>query len=193
MYKFKISCVGMKGVDILSLTKPIVEDSYKENYLNTIGVSFGITNIFEEDNTLNDETKKITIHMWRMLYDKTVMIGVFPTYIKGSHILLIVFNETSENTLKYMKDLIMVTRKEWGDIPIFLVGNKDFSEQHPEESWNESLIRDFCLEHRCTDLYFLSKEKSESMEDILIDIAEIYSAFYMGLYPNISKGLKYSA
>lgn len=182
----------MKGVDILSLTKPIVEDSYRENYMNTIGVSFGVTNIYEEE-AYNDETKKISIQMWRMLYDRTVMTGIFPTYIKGSHILLIVFNEASDNTFNYMKELIMVTRQEWGDIPIFLVGNKDYSIEHPEEPWNESLIHDFCLEQRCTDLYFLSKDKSESMEDIMIDIAEIYSAFYRGLYPNISKGLKYSA
>jgi hypothetical protein len=191
VYKFKISCVGMKGVDIITLTDPVLQDHYGKSMIDEMGVSFGITNIHnvEEDT----ESKGIRIHMWRMLYDNTYMKNMFSTYIKGSQMLLIVFNETSKDTLNYMKELIAITRREWGDIPIFLVGNKDYADSQPKKVWNESSIRDFCCNQRCTDLYILSKERPTKLEDILIDIAEIYSAFYIHLYPNARDKLKYTA
>lgn len=181
-YKFKILCVGMEGVDIEGLTEPLIGPHYRKQFIKSLGVSFGTTKIIPMDEGTESDAMSLT--MWRMNYEPAFFKLVFPMYVKGTHSLLLFFRDSERETRIQLGELIRVTREDWEDIPIFLIGVPDESQS---TSISKKIMIGFSESHRCADLYFLRNREMVETLTVLTEIADICRALSSTLYSKFFK------
>lgn len=177
MYKFKILCVGMENVDIETLTNPIIGPQYEKQFIKSLGVSFGTTKIIPLDEGTDNDAMSLT--MWRMNFEPSFFKIVFPMYVKGTHSLILFFRDSSVETRIQLGELIRITREEWEDIPIFLVG---VIENGIPLEYSEDVMMEFSVSHRCADIYSFNLNEMTNLLILFTEIADICRAISSTVY-----------
>ncbi|MEM3586123.1 MAG: Rab family GTPase [Candidatus Jordarchaeaceae archaeon] len=113
---FKVIVVGDGAVGKTSLVKKYSENTFKEDYLPTVGAGFATKRL-----TL--EGKEVTYQIWDLGGQPQFRV-VRQNFYKGSRGVLYVFDvsrkETLENLVKWREEV----NKFCGSIPCILIGNK---------------------------------------------------------------------
>ncbi|MBD3352528.1 MAG: hypothetical protein GF364_13655 [Candidatus Lokiarchaeota archaeon] len=188
MVHVKVVCVGMKGVDINKLTDPLLTRHLGSSYLKNLGMSLGRAKFqfFERGKKVSE----LFTHMWRMHADSIVMRAMFPRYIVGANILIIIFKDTKISTFSEMNELIRITREQWGDIPIFLIADLTETRKGSRCNFDEAYLHRFYSNHKCTDLLYLSREENIDMENLFINILGIYDAMRHSCRLNVGSDMR---
>ncbi|MHC1592122.1 MAG: GTP-binding protein [Candidatus Helarchaeales archaeon] len=118
IYSFKIVCIGSPAVGKTSLINRFVTNSFKEKYIETIGV-----NILLKE--LKVDSKTVQLSCWDVA-GQTHFGRVRNMYYRGAQGALIVFDLTRPSTYLDVGDFHedLKTALNNKDIPIVLIGNK---------------------------------------------------------------------
>ena len=113
----KLIVVGDFAVGKTSLCKRFALGSFKEDYKPTIGVDI-YSSRFEIPNKA-----KVVLNIWDTAGQERFR-KLYPKYYKGAKAALVVYDITSRPTFESVPEWVNSIRKNVGDIPIVLVGNK---------------------------------------------------------------------
>lgn len=92
------------------------DKSYREDHMRTVGVQ-----IESKDIIINEKTIKFSFSMLGM---KDHFSQFYRAYCQGADSAIIMYDITNSETLEGVSEWIQLLRKNAGDIPIILVGNK---------------------------------------------------------------------
>ncbi|OLS14672.1 MAG: small GTP-binding protein [Promethearchaeota archaeon CR_4] len=115
-YRFKIVVSGDPSVGKTTLIRHFCEGFFRQAYLSTIGVSF-----LKKEIDLGDD--KVAFSIWDV-GGQQIFQNIRPTYYKGAHGALILFDVTNISTLAHATDWVEEIHIALRKIPIYLVGNK---------------------------------------------------------------------
>jgi small GTP-binding protein len=119
---FKIIIVGAGKVGKTSLTIRYAENRFRESYLPTLGVDF-LTK------TLDIRGRSVKLQLWDTGGQEFV-ISLLPYYYSGAAGGVLVFDLTNRNSFNSLDYWLKQIRRNAGDIPIILAGNKIDLSQH---------------------------------------------------------------
>ncbi|GAG70073.1 unnamed protein product [marine sediment metagenome] len=119
-FRFKITVVGDGAVGKTSLIQKFTNDTFKTEYIKTIGAQFSVF-----DKKINGD--KIKLLFWDIASQDDFNF-LRPSFFKNSVAAIIVFslekNELGEESFKHINNWEKDIKDYCGDIPIVLFGNK---------------------------------------------------------------------
>jgi len=128
-YVFKFTMAGDPAVGKTSLVRRYVTNTFRENYLTTIGVQ-----VSSREVTISDINVKLII--WDVA-GQSAFSAVKPLYFKGSDAVILVFSVTEKSTFDNIDNWDMRVRENAPKAARILVGNKtdliEYREVTPEE------------------------------------------------------------
>ena len=136
-YLFRVCLLGDAGVGKTSLMSRFVDNSFKENYNNTIGVDFRIV-------TLKHENTVYKIHIWDTAGQERFR-SLAMNYLNNSHGFIFLYDisdlDSFNNVVKWIN---LASEKNAKTVANFLVGNKSDLEDKRKVSREEAenLARD---------------------------------------------------
>lgn len=132
-YLFKFVLVGAAGVGKTSLIMQYCERNYSMNYSATLGIDFRIRTIRVRD-------KIVKLQIWDTAGQERYS-SISPTYFRGSHGCLVIFDLTEQATLETAVSYLQKSTSDYG-IPegcSLLVGNKSDLEEKRSVNREEAL------------------------------------------------------
>ena len=116
-YLFRVCLLGDAGVGKTSLLTRFCDNSFKENYNNTIGVDFRVVTL-----KCNDIISKV--HIWDTAGQERFR-SLALNYLKNSHGFIFIYDITSQESFNNVVNWInLALEKNTHTIANFLVGNK---------------------------------------------------------------------
>jgi small GTP-binding protein len=115
-YIFKVIVVGDGAVGKTSLVKRYSENTFKEDYLSTIGSGFATKR-------LNIDGKEITYQIWDLGGQPQFKV-VRQNFYRGSRGVLYVFDVSRRETLENLTNWREEVNEFCGSVPSVLIGNK---------------------------------------------------------------------
>ncbi|QSZ43065.1 GTP-binding protein [Sulfurimonas aquatica] len=143
--------VGDFGVGKTSLVRRIVDNSFSDEYLSTIGVSISKKNL---DNA--------TLMLWD-IEGHTEFKPIFKQYLLGSKGFIIVADITRENTIESIKRHIELCHSIMPGSPICVALNKCDMKHDVSEENRQELKK---LSETIVDIYFTSAKNGDSVLEI---------------------------
>ena len=171
-YLFRICLLGDAGVGKTSLLTRFCDDSFKENYNNTIGVDFRLVSL-KYKNIISK------IHIWDTAGQERFR-SLALNYMHNSHGFVFIYDITDKNSFDNLSNWInLALDKNKNTIFNFLVGNKCDIDKGRQVSQNEA--QQLAKEKK---LYFL--ETSAKTDE---NVKKIFYYFYAKLikYYNTNK------
>ncbi|MHA1339395.1 MAG: Rab family GTPase [Promethearchaeota archaeon] len=132
-YTFKLIIVGDASTGKTSLTHRYLSGVFVESPRLTIGVDFFTKKI----KLAND--KKLKLQIWDFGGEERYRF-LLPTYSKGAHGALILYDISLKKTLYNIPDYVRIIRENAGNIPIMLIGSKADLEDHREVETEEGVM-----------------------------------------------------
>lgn len=163
---FKIVLFGEKGVGRKTLLKSFSKFQ-DEHYIDTIGAEFSWK-------MLTLEGYDVRLFIWNVNYEEEFRINL-PSFIRSSHAALLMFDITRLPSFNYLSELPQVIRKNAGDIPILIVGNRLDLEQSREVS--ERQVENFKEAYNISSSMEISAKTGENVEEMFMKIAKIIRMF----------------
>jgi Ras-related protein Rab-1A len=167
-YLFKLLLIGNSGVGKSCILMRYADNSFTENFFNTIGVDFKIKTI-----TLNDQVIKMQI--WDTAGQDRFRT-LTSSYYRGAHGIIIVYDVTNKDSFDNVKQWMQEIEKFASEnVNKLLVGNKSDLEEQRKVTYDEGveLAKKF-------DIPFLevSAKNALNVEDTFITMAsEIQTRF----------------
>ncbi len=120
-YKAKVIMTGSYGVGKTSLIVRYCDNTFLDEYIQTIGANFFIKEI--DQKVFTDSNVNLTLFLWDICgqIDK---LFVTEYYFQGASSAIIVFDLTNKQSFKDIDFWIKKIRDLSGDIPLLIVGNK---------------------------------------------------------------------
>lgn len=120
-YKAKVIMAGSYRVGKTSLIVRYCDNTFLEEYIQTIGANFYIKEI--DQKVFTNSNINLTLFLWDICgqIDK---LFVTEYYFQGAAAAIIVFDLTNEQSFKDLDFWIKKIRDLSGDIPFIIVGNK---------------------------------------------------------------------
>jgi GTPase SAR1 family protein len=109
-YVFKIIVLGNPEKTVFILK--FVAEVFMDDLRNTVGVDF-------YNKTLEVEGKTVRLRIWDFAAEERFRF-LLPQYIKDSNGVIIMYNAIDAKILKILSELLEITKKNVGEIPIFL-------------------------------------------------------------------------
>jgi small GTP-binding protein len=119
-YLFKVIAVGNGAVGKTSITLRFSTGTFRDSYIMTIGVDFAVKTI---DVQSSGGIKKVKLQIWDTGGQERFSY-VRPLYYKGAMGGLVVFDVTQPDSFQSIPRWFDEVKKNRGDIPLILVGNK---------------------------------------------------------------------
>lgn len=129
-YLFRICLLGEAGVGKTSLLTQFCDNTFKENYNNTIGVDFRLV-------TLKYKNTIVKVHIWDTAGQERFK-SLASNYISKSHGFIFVYDVTEKNSFQNIKIWTeLASDKNKMSICKFLIGNKIDKEGQRQVTQNE--------------------------------------------------------
>ncbi|NVM29539.1 MAG: GTP-binding protein [Candidatus Helarchaeota archaeon] len=162
-FRFKIVLVGDEAVGKTSLILRYINDSFKENYIPTLGVNF-----MTKDVNIGQPVRLIT---WD-IGGQATWKAKLPLYLKGADGAIIVFDLTRRKTFISIENWISKLQEVTGSkTPFLVVGNK--SDLNDLRKIKEKDAKKF-LKHQEYNIYFESSAKTgENVDTFFEKIAKV--------------------
>jgi small GTP-binding protein len=119
-YLFKVIAVGDGAVGKTSITLRFSTGTFRDSYIMTIGVDFAVKSI---DVGTTEGARKIKLQIWDTGGQERFSY-VRPLYYKGAMGGLVVFDVTQVESFQNLPKWFDEVKKNRGNIPLVLVGNK---------------------------------------------------------------------
>ena len=130
-YLFRVCLLGDAGVGKTSLLSRFVDNSFKDNYNNTIGVDFRIVTL-KQDNTI------YKIHIWDTAGQERFR-SLALNYLNNSHGFIFIYDITDRESFNNVLNWVnLALEKNVRTIANFLVGNKCDNEEQRKVSQEEA-------------------------------------------------------
>lgn len=130
-YLFRVCLLGDAGVGKTSLLSRFVDNSFKDNYNNTIGVDFRIVTL-KQDNTI------YKIHIWDTAGQERFR-SLALNYLNNSHGFIFIYDITDKESFNNVLNWVnLALEKNVRTIANFLVGNKCDNEEQRKVSQEEA-------------------------------------------------------
>ncbi len=161
MFRFKVAIVGEEGVGKTSLILRFVNDSFKDNYIPTLGVNF----------MMKDLPNNTRLIIWD-IGGQNIWKAKLPLYLKGSDGAIIIYDVTRPHTFKevdaWISRIQEIVRQ---DLPFIVVANK--KDLIKERKVSEEEAKKY-LNHKKFSFYYESSAKTgENVELFFKQIAQI--------------------
>jgi Ras-related protein Rab-1A len=131
-YLFKLLLIGNSGVGKSCILMRYADNSFTENFFNTIGVDFKIKTI-----NLNDQVIKMQI--WDTAGQDRFRT-LTSSYYRGAHGIIIVYDVTSKESFDNVRQWMQEIEKFASEnVNKLLVGNKSDLEEQREVSYEEGV------------------------------------------------------
>lgn len=131
-YLFKLLLIGNSGVGKSCILMRYADNSFTENFFNTIGVDFKIKTI-----TLNDQVIKMQI--WDTAGQDRFRT-LTSSYYRGAHGIIIVYDVTNKESFDNVRQWMQEIEKFASEnVNKLLVGNKSDLEEQREVSYEEGV------------------------------------------------------
>jgi len=115
--KYKLVFIGDQSVGKTSIISSFMYDTFDAHYASTIGIDFVSKSVPVDDGT-------VRLQLWDTAGQERFR-SLIPSYIRDSHVAVVVFDitnrETFDSTAKWIAD---VRAQRGSDVVIVLVGNK---------------------------------------------------------------------
>lgn len=121
--KIKLCLLGDGAVGKTSLMERYVANTYRKDYLPTIGVRTSKKRVIIND---SDQQRKyhIDLYIWDIMGQISFRKILHPTYLKGASGALMICDLTRRETLENLDDWIDSLLSEWRLIPMVFLANK---------------------------------------------------------------------
>lgn len=119
-YLFKVIAVGNGAVGKTSITLRFSTGTFRDSYIMTIGVDFAVKTIEVET---PGGKKRVKLQIWDTGGQERFSY-VRPLYYKGAMGGLVVFDVTQPESFQSLPKWFEEVKKNRGNIPLILVGNK---------------------------------------------------------------------
>ena len=130
-YIFRICLLGDAGVGKTSILSRFCDDTFKENYNNTIGVDFRLV-------TLKHENIISKIHIWDTAGQERFR-SLASNYINNAHGFIFIYDITDLDSFNHVINWInMALAKNNKTVVNFLVGNKSDNDEERKVSKEEA-------------------------------------------------------
>ena len=158
--EYKITTIGDSGVGKTSIINRIYFGTFNEMASPTIGVAYVKTNV-------QLTSGSVTLNLWDTAGQERFS-NLQPIYLRGSNLVLIVFDLTASNSLDIVKKLkSTVDQSIPSEVPIFVVGNK--LDMAPSSGMD---VYSWCSVNNLK--YFtVSARTGQNIDDLLQEIATI--------------------
>jgi small GTP-binding protein len=165
-YIYKICVVGDGGVGKTSMVLRYIENSFKENYLMTIGSNFSIkSEKFPEYPHLD-----IKLQIWDLAGQKHFSF-VRPPFYRGASGIIYVFDLTRRSSFANLPDWKTEVEKVVGDKTGILVGNKlDLANQEGNREVGEQDGESLKNELNTASYYETSAKEGTLIDDVFKNI-----------------------
>lgn len=131
-YLFKLLLIGNSGVGKSCILMRYADNSFTENFFNTIGVDFKIKTI-----TLNDQVIKMQI--WDTAGQDRFRT-LTSSYYRGAHGIIIVYDVTNRDSFDNVRQWMQEIEKFASEnVNKLLVGNKSDLEEQREVTYDEGV------------------------------------------------------
>ncbi|MEM4447000.1 MAG: Rab family GTPase [Candidatus Jordarchaeales archaeon] len=111
----KVLVEGDGGVGKTSLVRRYCDGNYTDTKM-TIGVAF-------DKKTLEIDGENVTLMIWDFGGEERFR-EILPDFCKGAHVALLVYDVSRIESFLNLKEWLLLTRNNAGDIPVILVGSK---------------------------------------------------------------------
>ena len=160
-YIFKVIIIGDAGVGKTSLALRYAKDTFREEYIVSLGVNF----LYKETEI---EGHKVRIQIWDTGGQERFS-ALRPKYYEGADAGVICYEITSKSTFESVKKYLEEIRRYCGDIPIALVATKIDLEDRREVSSEEG--KKFASEHGLS-FFETSAKEAINVNDVFQFLAE---------------------
>lgn len=164
-YLFKVIAVGNGAVGKTSITLRFSTGTFRDSYIMTIGVDFAVKTI----NVQSPEgTKKVKLQIWDTGGQERFSY-VRPLYYKGAMGGLVVFDVTQLESFQTIPKWFEEVKKNRGNIPLILVGNKvDLPDRKVSSQQGEQMARRLGVKYLET-----SAKTGESIERVFVELSNL--------------------
>lgn len=158
-YKAKVIMAGSYGVGKTSLIVRYCDNTFLEEYIQTIGANFYIKEI--DQKVFTDSDVNLTLFLWDICgqIDK---LFVTEYYFSGASSAIIVFDLTNKQSFKDLDFWIKKIRDLSGNIPFIIIGNKTDLEAQRKISKKEG--------YKKASDYNVNYIETSAKKDINVDI-----------------------
>ncbi|WXG45271.1 MAG: GTP-binding protein [Candidatus Atabeyarchaeum deiterrae] len=167
-YLFKVIAVGDGAVGKTSITLRFSTGTFRDSYIMTIGVDFAVKTI---NAATSDGTKNVKLQIWDTGGQERFSY-VRPLYYKGAMGGIVVFDVTQPESFENVPKWFEEVRKNRGNIPLVLVGNKvDLPDRRISSEQAIAMAEKYCPRN---PRYFEASAKTgESVQTIFLELSKI--------------------
>lgn len=163
-YLFKVIAVGDGAVGKTSITLRFSTGTFRDSYIMTIGVDFAVKAI---DVATTEGAKRIKLQIWDTGGQERFSY-VRPLYYKGAMGGLVVFDVTQEESFLNLPKWFEEVKKNRGNIPLILVGNKvDLPDRKINGEQAKALAKKNGVQYLET-----SAKTGQSIENIFLELSK---------------------
>jgi small GTP-binding protein len=164
-YLFKVIAVGNGAVGKTSITLRFSTNVFRDSYIMTIGVDFAVKTI---DVQSTEGTKRVKLQIWDTGGQERFSY-VRPLYYKGAMGGLVVFDVTQPESFQSIPKWFEEVKKNRGDIPLILVGNKvDLPDRKVSSQQGEQMAKKFSVKYLET-----SAKTGVSIERVFVELSNL--------------------
>jgi small GTP-binding protein len=161
--RLKVCMVGDESVGKTSLIRRYVYSMYDEAYIRTVG-----TMVSKRDIELPEIGYQASLIIWDIMGRKDFMDLFKEAYFKRVRGVLAVFDITRPKTLDSLKEWIGGIKSSVGDVPTFILANKQ--DIRLKDGLSDSDIERFCSTYACP-WRKTSAKTGENVEEAFRDLA----------------------
>ena len=162
-YLFRICLLGDAGVGKTSILSRFCDNTFKENYNNTIGVDFRLITL-KQDNIISK------LHIWDTAGQERFR-SLASNYINNAHGFIFIYDITDLDSFNHVINWVdMALGKNPKTVVNFLVGNKSDNDEERKVSKEEA--KNLAKEK---NLFFLetSARNNDNIQKLLINIKKV--------------------
>ena len=161
-YTLMILVIGDSSTGKDEFCRDFSSNCFKEDFIPTIGVEF-------YSKILNYKDKIVNIQLWNFGWNEKFKF-LLSQYCKGQHGVIIMFDVTNSKTLEKLPNWLQVIRKNAGNIPIFLVGNK-FNSEIPRMISSQEGVR-IMESYKLSAYVEISTKTGDNVENLFQNLTE---------------------
>lgn len=166
-YKFRVVLLGEATVGKTSLLKRYTENSFDEEYKQTLGTTFANRDIDVKDEQGN--TRKVRLSIWDMGGQSTYR-ELRRQYMKGASASIIVYDVTRPESFMAMNNWFESFREVCPDAPAFICANKiDLTDKRIVPPEPGLMLRDWFQ----SEYYETSAKDGTAVVDVFTRCAEV--------------------